>query len=375
MTPWLDYQRPLVWVFQFWPALFLSVTTSVLATLLCRKLAMRLGIVDKPDNLVKTHKEPVAYLGGVAILFGILAGILAGIFCVTEALSQMSVFWLIMLTGGALTACAVGLADDILDLSPKHKLVGQILAATFLVSAGIRPHVAWFGESAPDMVHWVLNSILVYVFVLGATNSLNLLDGLDGLCAGVTGIMTVGLLVLSVLWAMTGVSETDDPIRLIMCLALLGSVLGFLPFNRHPARIFMGDAGSLLLGFFVAVIMIFFAKSAQGCLVVLMIFGLPLLDTSVSLTRRWLNRKPLFESDRGHVYDQIMDRGQSQQKTVALCYSLCLLFVLIGLFMSLLHVVYGGLLACLVLVLSGVVVWRKGFLEMKGLRGAIQKSD
>jgi UDP-GlcNAc:undecaprenyl-phosphate GlcNAc-1-phosphate transferase len=288
-------------------------------------------------------------------------------------LSQMSVFWLTMLTGGALTVCAVGLADDILDLSPKHKIVGQILGATFLVSAGIRPQVEWFGESATDMVHLVLNSILVYVFVLGATNSLNLLDGLDGLCAGVTSIMTVGLLVLSVLWAITGVSETDDPMRLILCLALLGSVLGFLPFNRHPARIFMGDAGSLLLGFFVAVIMIFFAKSAQGCLVVLMIFGLPLLDTSVSLARRWLNQKPLFKSDRGHVYDQIMDRGQSQEKTVALCYGLCSLFVSIGLLMSLLHVAYSGLLACLVLVVSGAIVWRKGFFTMNGLRGAIQK--
>ncbi|MCF7975461.1 MAG: undecaprenyl/decaprenyl-phosphate alpha-N-acetylglucosaminyl 1-phosphate transferase [Phycisphaerae bacterium] len=373
MTPSPISQGTVTWTLQFWPVLVVSVTTSLLATVCLRKLAMHLGIVDTPDDRVKTHKEPVAYLGGVALLCGIFAGAIAGIFCGPDGLSQMHLYWLTMCMAGALVTCAVGVTDDLKDLLPRYKLLGQILAATLLVLAGIRPQVQWFGASVPQGVQLVLNTMLVYVFVMGASNSLNLLDGLDGLCAGVTGIMTVGLLLLGILWTTWSAGDTGNPLRLILCVALLGSVLGFLPFNRHPARIFMGDAGSLLLGFCVAVIMILFAESAHGCLVSVMIFGLPVLDTTVAVVRRCLNGRPLFESDRGHVYDQIMDRGLYMKKTVALCYGLSSIYVLIGLIMSQMRLTHSLLLGGLVIVMSGLTVWHMGFLRMKGLRGAIQK--
>ena len=372
MMSWLGSQRSLAWILQFWPALVISVGTSLFATALCRALAIRWGIVDRPDDLVKTHKEPVAYLGGIGILCGILGGVLAGSFYVTDRLTSLDIRWLIMIAGGALTACAVGVADDILDLSPWQKLVGQILAATFLVLAGIRPHIQWFGQFGPEWIHDVLNMAMVYVIVVGATNSLNLLDGLDGLCAGVTGIMAVGMLLLSLCWATWGVSAVGDSVRFVLCLALLGGVVGFLPFNKHPARIFMGDAGSLLLGFCMAVMVILLAQRAQGCLVAIMMFGLPLLDTAVSVMRRWLNHRPLFQSDRGHVYDQIMDRGLSLKKTVALCYGLSGVYVCMGLIMSQVGLIDSVLLACLVMVASAIMVWHKGLLKMKGLRGSIQ---
>ena len=315
----------------------------------------------------------MAYLGGIGIFCGFLGGILAGSACASEELTGLSIRWLLMIVGGALTACVVGVADDILDLSPKRKLVGQIVAATFLVLAGIRPHIQWFGQSGLEGASDILNMGMVYILVVGATNSINLLDGLDGLCAGVTGIMASGMLLLSLCWAFWGVSAAGDPVRLVLCLALLGGVLGFLPFNRHPAKIFMGDAGSLLLGFCMAAIIILLIQDAQRCLVATMIFGLPLLDTAVSVTRRWLNHKPLFESDRGHVYDQIMDRGLSLKKTVALCYGLTGVYVTIGLVMSRMELMYSMLLASGVAVISGTVVGRRGFLRMKGLRGAVQE--
>jgi UDP-GlcNAc:undecaprenyl-phosphate GlcNAc-1-phosphate transferase len=370
---WVGSQRSLAWVLQFWPALVVSVTVSLCATAVCRTLAIRWGVVDRPDNLVKTHKEPVAYLGGIGILCGILGGVLAGSLCVTEGLTPLAVRWLIMITGGALTACAVGVSDDILDLLPRQKLIGQILAATFLVLAGIHPDIQWFGRFGPQGVHDVLNMAMVYVLVVGATNSLNLLDGLDGLCAGVTGIMVAGMLLLSLCWAAWGVSVAGDSVRLILCLALLGGVLGFLPFNRHPARIFMGDAGSLLLGFCMAVMIILLAQGVQGWLVAMMMFGLPLLDTAVSVARRWLNHRPLFESDRGHVYDQIMDRGRSLKKTVALCYGLSSVYVFVGLIMSQVGLGASIILAGCVVTASGIVVWRKGLLKMTGLRGSVPK--
>ncbi|MCP4453430.1 MAG: undecaprenyl/decaprenyl-phosphate alpha-N-acetylglucosaminyl 1-phosphate transferase [Planctomycetes bacterium] len=371
MTAWLGNERSLAWVLEFWPVLVISVTTSLLATLLCRALAMRWGIVDQPDDLVKTHKEPVAYLGGIGILCGILGGILAGSLCVTEGLTGLNVRWLIMIAGGALTACFVGAADDMLDLSPRQKLTGQIGAATLLAVGGIRPDIRWLGQSGPQGLEDLINMAMVYVLVVGATNSLNLLDGLDGLCAGVTGIMAVGMLLLSVSWATWGVSAVDDPVRLTMCLALMGGVVGFLPFNRHPARIFMGDAGSLLLGFCLAVMIILLAQGAHAFLVAVMMFGLPLLDTAVSVARRWLNHRPLFESDRGHVYDQIMDRGRPLKKTVTLCYGLSSVYVCVGLFMSQMSPVGSVLLASFVVIASTFVVWRKGFLNMTGLRGTV----
>lgn len=363
----------LAWGLQLWPVLLVSVPASLGATVLCRSLAMRWGVIDRPDDLVKTHKKPVAYLGGIGILCGFLVGILTGSLCVSEELTTYGMRWLIIITVGAFAACAVGVADDIWDLSPKRKLLGQILAATILVLGGIRPQIQWFGPSSLQWASDILNTAMVYVLVVGATNSINLLDGLDGLCAGVTGIMATGMLLLSLFWAAGGIDAMGDPVRLILCLALLGAVLGFLPFNRHPARIFMGDAGSLLLGFCMAVMMILLARDAQGCLVAMTIFGLPLLDTAVSVTRRWLNHRPLFESDRGHVYDQIMDRGLSLGKTVALCYGLTGVYVIIGLVMSQMKPAPTVLLACSVVVASGAVVWHRGFLQMQGFRGAVQK--
>ena len=135
----------------------------------------------------------------------------------------------------------------------------------------------------------------------------------------------------------------------------------------------MGDAGSLLLGFCMAVMIILLAQSAQGCLAAMMMFGLPLLDTAVSVARRWLNHRPLFESDRGHVYDQIMDQGLSHKQTVSLCYGLSSVYVSMGLIMSQMGLIASAILASGVVIASCIMVWHKGLLRMTGLRGAIQK--
>ena len=135
----------------------------------------------------------------------------------------------------------------------------------------------------------------------------------------------------------------------------------------------MGDAGSLLLGFCMAAMIILLAQSTHGCLAAMMIFGLPVLDTTVSVARRWLNHRPLFESDRGHLYDQIMDRGLPLKRTVAWCYGLSGAYVVTGLIMSQVGLTVSVLLVGLVVVVSSIVVWRRGFLQMRGLRGAIRE--
>jgi len=376
-------ERPISWVLKFWPVLAFSFVSALVATWLCKKIAVKLGIVDKPDNLTKTHKASVAYLGGVGILLGLVAGILVGAYCLDAPEYLPKTFkWLFGVLAGGTVACFIGLADDILDMKPYQKILGQIAAAVILVAVGIRPSLsflhAYLGLDVPKNLEVLMGIPIVIAFVLGATNSLNLLDGLDGLCAGVTVIITAAMLMLAIhlgTWASSAVG--GDSVRVIVCLGLLGAVCGFLPFNRHPAKIFMGDAGSMLLGFVVAALMILFAeKAVRWWMASVVVFGLPILDTAVTFLRRLLNRRPLFVSDRGHIYDQMIDRGIPLSKTVAICYALASLYALIGLGLSLrtkIRARYALIVYVLVFAVSGVIVWKKGYLKMEGLRGAIRK--
>jgi UDP-GlcNAc:undecaprenyl-phosphate GlcNAc-1-phosphate transferase len=253
-----------------------------------------------------------------------------------------------------------------------------------LIVVGIRPALHYFavpfGLEMPPNVEIILGIPVVVIFVLGATNSLNLLDGLDGLCAGVTAIIAIAMLLLTVHLSTHDYSEVGDPVRLIICLGLLGGVCGFLPFNRYPAKIFMGDAGSMLLGFTAAALMILFGeKIPRWWMASIVVFGLPILDTAVAFVRRFINKRPLFVSDRGHIYDQMIDRGIPLRKTVAICYVLAIVYAIIGLVMGLTTQIrtwpYGVGVYVFVFVVSGFVVWKKGYLKMEGLRGAIHKEQ
>jgi len=370
-------QRPLSWALQFWPVLVSAWVFALAATWLCKKIALHLGIVDKPDAFVKTHKEPVAYLGGVGILVGLTVGILAGIAIIQdfEAFGK-SFSWLLGILGGAAIACFVGLVDDLLDIRPWQKLLGLCVASGTLILVGLLPDLNYFvspfGRVIMDPYHLFLGACVVIFFVLGASNSLNLLDGLDGLCGGVTAIITIGMLLLAIHLATWDMSKAGDPVRIIISLSLVGGVLGFLPFNRHPAKIFMGDAGSMLLGFVMASLMILFGeKIPRWWMASIIIFGLPILDTATAIARRLINKRPLFVSDRGHIYDQLIDRGIPLKKTVAICYALAALYAVTGLIMSQIRTRYALVVYVFIIVVSAVVIWAKGFLKMQGLHGAI----
>ncbi len=373
--------RPATLVFRFWPVLAASFVGSLGATWLCKKIAIKFGIVDRPDDLVKTHKEPVAYLGGIGMLIGLTVGVLAGIGCLrNEEFFSPALKWLLGILAGGAIACFVGLADDILDIKPVQKILGCCLAAVILLLVGIVPNLHQITDSlnlsVPRNLENLLEVLIVIFFVLGATNSLNLLDGLDGLCAGVTAIITTAMLLLSIHLATWGFSEVGDPVRIIICLGLVGVVCGFLPFNRYPAKIFMGDAGSMLLGFMIAALMILFAEQIpRWWMASIVVFGLPILDTAVALVRRLLNHRPLFVSDRGHIYDQMVDRGMPLKKTVRVCYVLAAVYAGVGLVMSQIRTRYAAVVYVLVCVVSGLIVWQKGYLKMEGLRGAVRKKD
>ncbi|AQQ72066.1 putative undecaprenyl-phosphate N-acetylglucosaminyl 1-phosphate transferase [Limihaloglobus sulfuriphilus] len=381
----IGHERPLGWVLAFLPVFIASLAGGLWATWICKKLATKLNITDKPDATVKTHTEPVAYLGGIGMLVGVIFGILTGMYLlIGEDVFNLQFKWLAGILVGAVITCTVGVVDDLVDIKPWQKLAGQFTAALILVGVGILPDLSWTFEavekvtgiplSMPPLLNTILGIPVVIIFVLGATNSLNLLDGLDGLCGGVTAIITFGMLILAIHLSSWNFSRTGDAVRIIICMALCGAVLGFLPFNRHPAKIFMGDAGSLLLGFCVAALMIMFAESnPRWWFASVMLFGLPILDTATALVRRKLNGRPLMVSDRGHIYDQLMDRGLGLKKSVQISYAIALTYAVIGLLMSQIRTRYAIIVYIIVFIVSGFIVWKKGFLKMDGLRGAAKK--
>ena len=367
----------------YWPIFPIALGVSLLATPVCRQVALKLGIMDMPDDSVKTHKKPTAYLGGMGILAGLMAGILVGFFILRnppEVLSYTKLpaygfgdypNWLMLacIGVGAGIACLVGLIDDVLDLAPIQKIAGILLAAILLCAVGVRPNLthllSFVGLTIPLWLELPTGWFLVAFIILGASNSLNLLDGLDGLCAGVTAIMTIAYLLLALILATWGYSPFGDPVRIIICLALVGGVMGFLPLNRHPAKIFMGDAGSMLLGYLAgAMILLFMEQMGRWSVASIIIFGLPITDTAVALGRRFINKKPLFLSDRGHIYDQMMDRGIGLTRTVQLCYGLTLLFAVLGLAISHIRFRWAVVFLIIVIILTSLVVWKFGFLQI-----------
>ncbi len=376
-------KRPLSFVLEFWPVLLGSFLAALVTTALCKKIALKYGIVDRPDDTVKTHKEPIAYLGGIGMLVGLIVGVLTGIATFKSEQFSHIFRWLVGILAGGTIACFVGLADDIFDIKPWQKILGQMAAAAVLILVGIVPDISQITDFLHlPLLRWqvqIVQAGIVVFFVLGATNSLNLLDGLDGLCAGVTAIITLAMLVLATHLATWGFSEVGDPVRIILCLGLVGGVFGFLPFNRHPAKIFMGDAGSMLLGFMVAALMMLFAESVpRWWIAAIVVFGLPILDTATALVRRLLNKRPLFVSDRGHIYDQMIDRGISLKKTVTISYLLAAFYAFLGVTMgvtTIIRSIYAIFIYAAVFILSGLIIWKKGYLKMEGLRGKLPQKN
>ncbi|MCD6365488.1 MAG: undecaprenyl/decaprenyl-phosphate alpha-N-acetylglucosaminyl 1-phosphate transferase [Planctomycetes bacterium] len=332
----------------------IAFAASLIATPIVRLAAYRAKIVDRPDDLLKPHNRPVAYLGGVAMCAGLLVGLAAYVTVMPEAgrlwadlkadlasgriLSlQANSLWNLLSIGLAgLVIMVLGLCDDIRDISPRAKILGQVLAGVILLAGGVGTEmvrVFFIGRlSLPAWCITPVSALLLIVLVIATCNATNLLDGLDGLCGGVTGIISLGFLALAVWLAMWSHFPGTDQIRVALPLAMAGAVLGFLPYNIPPASIFMGDAGSMLLGFFVAVMIALFSHegSMRWVLAACAIFALPILDTTLAVLRRLLSGKSIFAGDRSHLYDQLVDRGMTVGQVVLLFYVLALLAAVTG---------------------------------------------
>lgn len=350
-----DVLKPYVWVF------YAAFVIAYLLTPLMRRVAIYYGIVDKPDGLRKVHREPVAYLGGVAVFCGWFVGVAIGSVCQWHLGSHWQpIFGPHPTVYGQIVAAAflivgLGLVDDVRHITPKAKILGQVIAAGLLLWAGIGTSITEpfihginerlpkFGvEMSPDVFRttvFVTSCGLSTAIVVFCCNASNLMDGLDGLCGGVTAIISLGLVVLAVNVALypklTGGDAATkvnmDALRVIIGLALLAATLGFVPFNFNPASIFMGDAGSLFLGFSCALMIILLGEAeARWLLAAMVMFSLPVLDTALAFARRKLAGRALFSADKQHLHHQLVARGMSVRQAVLTAYALAIFFVICG---------------------------------------------
>lgn len=349
----------------FWPIPLIAFVVALAATPIARRFALTRGIVDRPDEYLKPHGRPTPYLGGVAIFAGWIAGILLGM--LRFGFTAMSP----LLTGVALAGFAtmlIGLFDDLRVMSPTVKLVSNIGVAALLLAFGlgddlINVVLQFAGVKFEPDERWLeltYSVPLTVCIVVGACNATNLIDGLDGLCSGVLGIISLGFVILAlhlrVLYPQAELSSE----RIIIAMSMLGAAIGFLPYNINPAKIFMGDAGSMLLGLNAAALLLMFGEQriVRWMIGAVMVFGLPLADMLLTMVRRWRNGKPIMAGDRSHYYDQLHDRGLTVRQVADLSYLLALAFVLVGTSVVFIRTRYTFLVFAAVIIAVILVIWK-----------------
>lgn len=283
-------------------------------TPLVRRLAYKIGAVDVPKDKRRVHKKPTPRIGGLAILFGFIVA------TVSFNDDWSKEFIAILIGAGVLGV--LGVIDDCKQLDAKIKFVIQILAALVVVLYGdIRisvisnPNV--FSQSPFVVLAPWLSITVTTLWIVFMTNAVNFIDGLDGLAAGVSAIMSMSLVFIAITYHEYGIA--------LMGLALMGSCFGFLPFNFNPAKIFMGDTGSMFLGYMLSVLSVqgmFKSYAVISFAVPIIMLGLPLFDALFAMLRRILHGKNPMSADRGHLHHRIYDMGFSQKQTVFILYAI-----------------------------------------------------
>ncbi len=286
---------------------------SFVATPIVYRLAFKIGAVDVPRDGRRMHKKPIPRLGGLAIIFGFTVAI-CSFGQMTRSLSAILV--------GAAVIAVMGVVDDCKNLDAKLKFVIQIIAALIVIVGGnvritvlTNPNI--FADNPYLVLPWWLSGIVSVLWIVFITNAVNFIDGLDGLAAGVSAIMSVSLVFIAVRLGEYSVA--------VIGLAIMGACFGFLPFNFNPAKIFMGDTGSTFLGFILASLSIqgvFKSYAIISFAVPILILGLPLFDAMFAMIRRIYHGQSPMQADRGHLHHRLIDMGFSQKQTVFILYAI-----------------------------------------------------
>lgn len=300
---------------QLWLKVALAVAVAVAVsfgiTPIIKSFAQRVGAMDVPDQVRHLHAHPTPRMGGMAIFLGFLLSVL--LFVEIDRAVQGILI-------GAVIIVATGVVDDIINMKWYFKLAAQFLAAVIAVMHGVvidvlmNPNVFSTEET---LFIGILSVPVTVLWIVGITNAVNLIDGLDGLACGVSAISSVTMLAVALMVA--------EPNVALVLAALAGGCLGFIPYNLNPAKIFMGDTGALLLGYVLATVSIlglFKFYAVMTFLVPILALALPLFDTLFAIVRRVLRGQNPMAPDRGHLHHRLIDHGLSQKQAVAVLYSL-----------------------------------------------------
>jgi len=307
-----------------------AAVLALIATPVVREFVRRRGILDHPNER-RVNRRPLPRGGGVAVVvaFTLVGGALVfldGSMSGMPPSHQLGSNELIGLFGGGLLAAVIGAIDDALDLRARWQLLGQVVVALVAVWAGIS--VASIGNPfGPDNIPFPvwLGIAFTVVWIVGMTNSLNFIDGLDGLSSGIAFIAAVTLGVLSL------TKQVNQPFVAVLCFALAGALLGFLRWNFHPAVIFQGSAGVMFLGYTLGVLSIL---GTAKVIVALLVLAVPIVDSFWVIVRRLFSGRSPFSPDRGHIHHRLLDVGLSHRNTVLLIYAMCATLGLMSLVVS-----------------------------------------
>lgn len=291
-------------------AFLIAGITTYLATFLVKKFAVKIGAVDFPNHR-KIHKIVKPRLGGIAIFIGAFLGALY-LHPYHEHLPEILF--------GAIVILLTGSLDDRFGIRPVIKLGGQLIAASFLISDGLiieRLTLPFLG-----MVDLGFFSVLITVlWVVGITNAINLIDGLDGLATGVTAIAFMSMLVMAII--------DGQFVAAVLCIVFIGANIGFLFHNFYPAKIYMGDAGSNLLGYMIAVVSmlgLFKNIALLGFIIPIIVLAVPIFDTLYAIVRRAHKKGSIMAADNKHIHYRLMENGYSHRKAVLIIYAFSALF-------------------------------------------------
>lgn len=307
-------------------AFLLAFITAFVITPYTIRLAKKVGAVDYPNDR-RINKKPMPRLGGLAVIVGFMVSAIYLIITMSiekkvnfaeEGLNRK-------LIGCLLGAIILGITcyiDDVKDIKPLVKLAGQVIAAIVVVSSGvlIDNFTIPFKENSV-VLNEVFSFILTVGWIVGITNAINLIDGLDGLSSGITLISCISLLIIFAL--------NESPlIAIILITALAGAIVGFLPYNFNPAKTFIGDVGSNFMGFAIAVISILGVAKTYTAIVIIapiIVLALPIFDTLWAIVRRIVKTKSIkgvFKADKGHLHHRLMAKGYTQKQAVLILYGI-----------------------------------------------------
>jgi len=329
-------------------------------------ISYHVGALDYPNER-KVHKKPMPVMGGLMIYLGFLFGYMLFVPQSTQMLAILIASFIVVITG---------ILDVIKPLRAREKLVGQVVAALIIVFYGkiLLNDISFFGYYFD--FGWLAYPITI-VFIVAVMNCINLIDGLDGLADGISMIFFITIGVLA--FIMHNLGSLEITIAFIM----IGACLGFLIFNFNPAKIFMGEIGSMFLGFMIAVVCLlgFKAVTLTSLVVPMLILAIPILDTLFAILRRIIHHKPIYEADRQHLHHQLLNKKFSQKTTVLIIYAVSILFSSASVFYVLKDRKIGAIIyIILVLLITWVVlatniVTDNAKLNLKKIHFPVKKKD